>query len=236
MANVDKDIAAENARWTFSNISDSFEAHVSKSVPLYEEGHDLVCRYSDFFVKDQSLICELGCSTGALSRKLLARHKDRPAVRFLGIDPVEDMILKARERGGSDSRADYVCDDAMNVDMSGADLIVSYYTLQFIPPATRQFLVDKIYQSLNWGGAFLLFEKVRAPDARFQDYAAQIYADLKLDRGFSTDEIVHKTRSLKGVLEPFSTQGNIDLLRRAGFVDVSSILKWVCFEGFLAIK
>ena len=124
----------------------------------------------------------------------------------------------------------------MNVDMAGADLIVSYYTLQFVPPATRQYLVDKVYQSLNWGGAFLLFEKVRAPDARFQDYAAQIYADFKLDGGFSTDEIVNKTRSLKGVLEPFSTQGNVDLLKRAGFVDVSSIMKWVCFEGFLAIK
>ena len=146
------------------------------------------------------------------------------------------MVQKARERGASDSRAEYVCDDAMNVDMAGADLIVSYYTLQFVPPATRQYLVDKIYQSLNWGGAFLLFEKVRAPDARFQDYAAQIYADFKLDGGFSTDEIVNKTRSLKGVLEPFSTQGNVDLLKRAGFLDVSSIMKWVCFEGFLAIK
>ena len=236
MTSVDKDIAADNARWTFSNISDSFEEHVRKSVPLYEEGHDLVGRYSDFFVKDRSLVCEIGCSTGALSRKLLARHQDRGQLRFLGIDPVEDMVQKARERGGSDSRAEYMCDDAMNVDMAGADLIVSYYTLQFVPPATRQYLVDKIYQSLNWGGAFLLFEKVRAPDARFQDYAAQIYADFKLDGGFSTDEIVNKTRSLKGVLEPFSTQGNVDLLKRAGFVDVSSIMKWVCFEGFLAIK
>ncbi|MEK7298654.1 MAG: methyltransferase, partial [Candidatus Margulisiibacteriota bacterium] len=41
---------------------------------------------------------------------------------------------------------------------------------------------------------------------------------------------------LKGVLEPFSTQGNLDLLKRAGFVDVTSVMKYICFEGFLAIK
>lgn len=226
----------ENARWTFSNIRDSFESHVKKSVPLYEEGHDLVCKYSDFFVKEKSLVCEIGCSTGALSRRLLEWHKDRKGIKFIGIDPVEDMIMKAREVGGVDSRVEYICDDALNVDMDGVDLVVSYYTLQFVQPATRQFLVDKIYKSLNWGGAFILFEKVRAPDARFQDYASQVYCDYKIDQGFSCDEIINKTRSLKGVLEPFSTQGNLDIMKRAGFADISTILKWVCFEGFIAIK
>jgi tRNA (cmo5U34)-methyltransferase len=45
-----------------------------------------------------------------------------------------------------------------------------------------------------------------------------------------------KTRSLKGVLEPFSTQGNIQLLKRSGFKDIMTVFKYGCFEGFLAIK
>ncbi len=45
-----------------------------------------------------------------------------------------------------------------------------------------------------------------------------------------------KARSLKGVLEPFSSQGNLDLMRRAGFVDIMTVYKYICFEGFLAIK
>ena len=63
-----------------------------------------------------------------------------------------------------------------------------------------------------------------------------IYAETKLERGFSAEEIINKTLSLKGVLEPFSTQGNMDLLRRAGFEDIMTVMKNVCFEGFLAIK
>ena len=34
---------------------------------------------------------------------------------------------------------------------------------------TKSRNIKKIYKSLNWGGGFIMFEKVRAPDARFQD-------------------------------------------------------------------
>ncbi len=82
----------------------------------------------------------------------------------------------------------------------------------------------------------MLFEKVRAPDARFQDMIVSLYNDYKQREGFSADEILNKTSSLKSVLEPFSTEGNLGLLRRAGFVDVTTVMKYLCFEGFLAIK
>ena len=85
-------------------------------------------------------------------------------------------------------------------------------------------------------GAFLLFEKVRAPDARFQDMMSSIYVDYKLDRGYTPDQIVSKSKSLKGVLESFSSQANIDLMKRAGFVDIMSVMKYVCFEGFIGVK
>jgi tRNA (cmo5U34)-methyltransferase len=65
---------------------------------------------------------------------------------------------------------------------------------------------------------------------------AQLYNDFKYRNGFSPEEIVEKARSLKGVMEPFSTQGNLDLMARAGFKDVVTVQKYLCFEGFLAIK
>lgn len=236
MTVIDGSIAASNAAWTFDGISSDFDDHVRKSVPLYDEGHDLVCKYSDFFVRSGSTIYEIGCSTGVLTRKLRAWHAGRSDIKIVGIDPVSDMVQYARERTPSDDRVSYLCEDAFDVDMVDADVIVAYYVMQFVSPRVRQDLFDKVYSSLNWGGAFFLFEKVRAPDARFQDYAVQVYSDFKLDNGFSEESIVNKTRSLKGVLEPFSTQGNLDLLRRAGFVDLMTISKWVCFEGFVAIK
>lgn len=234
--NVDEDIEAQNAGWTFEGISNGFEDHVSKSVPFYEQGHELVCRYSDFFIQNGSVIYDVGCSTGALSRKLLNWHSRLPQIEVIGIDPVVDMIAMAEERGRQDDRGTFVCGDALTTEMKPADAVICYYCMQFVPPRIRQDLFNKIFGTLNWGGGFFLFEKVRAPDARFQDYGVQIYADYKLAQGFTHEQIVNKTRSLKGVLEPFSTQGNLDMLLRAGFKDITTIFKWVCFEGFLAIK
>ena len=117
-----------------------------------------------------------------------------------------------------------------------SDLIISYYTIQFIKPKFRQKIFDKIYKSLNHGGAFILFEKVRGSDARFQDIFTQIYHEFKVDKGFSKDQIYNKATSIRGVLEPFTSKANIDYMKRAGFKDITSILKYCCFEGFLAIK
>ena len=113
---------------------------------------------------------------------------------------------------------------------------MSFFTIQFIRPSVRQKLVNKIYKSLHWGGCFLYFEKIRANDARFQDIFNTTYNEFKINNNFTAEEIMQKTRSLKGVMEPFSTQGNIDLAMRSGFKDITTIFKYVCFEGFLAIK
>ena len=60
--------------------------------------------------------------------------------------------------------------------------------------------------------------------------------EYKIDQGYTSDEIISKSRSLKGILEPFSTKGNRDMLKRAGFVDILTVFKYGSFEGFLAIK
>jgi tRNA (cmo5U34)-methyltransferase len=229
-------ISAANANWSFGgNVSDTFDEHVSRSVPLYREGHDLVVEVADFFLSDGSVCYELGCSTAALTIKLAEANKGKD-VRFIGVDVEEGMVRKAREKCQGYPNVELLEADLVDMELEKADLIVAYYTMQFIKPRNRQLIFDRIYEALNWGGAFVCFEKVRAPDARFQDICSAIYTDYKLHQQYNPDEIVSKSRSLKGVLEPFSTQGNIDLMTRAGFVDIMTIQKYVCFEGYLAIK
>ncbi|MBW8638291.1 methyltransferase domain-containing protein [Hoeflea sp. WL0058] len=236
MGKVDPKIEAPNAGWSFENISDAFDEHVERSVPLYNEGHDLVCQLSDFFLPPDAVVTELGTSTGVLCSRFLKHNSDRDDIRYVGIDVVGSMVSKASERLANDRRAEFFEADVLTHSFERSSMVISYYCLQFIPPRTRQTVFDIVYNTLDWGGAFVLFEKVRAPDARFQDVCGQIYQEYKLQRNFNESEILNKQRSLKGVLEPFSTQGNLDLMKRAGFVDVMSIMKWVNFEGFLAIK
>jgi len=230
---------ANRANWKFNGeVVELFDKHISRSVPLYKEGHDLICDMSDFFIKPDSLCYEIGCSTGTLILKLAAHNQTKPEARFVGIDIEKDMIEKAQDKASKTKglNVSFIADDVTQLELDSADLIVCYYTVQFIKPSVRQKLIDRLYEKLNWGGALLLFEKVRGADARFQDILCALYNDYKIREGYSADEIIAKSRSLKGVLEPFSTQGNLDMLKRAGFVDINTVQKYLCFEGFLAIK
>jgi tRNA (cmo5U34)-methyltransferase len=235
--NVGEGILAGNAAWSFGGKTvDAFAEHVRRSIPMYGNGHDLVCELSDFFVKSDSLIYELGTSLGELLLKLANHHRHQGGCKWMGIDIEPDMVEKARAATHGERNISIEVADLVTCDLEQTDLIVSYYCIQFVSPRHRQAVINKIYNALNWGGAFIWFEKVRGPDARFQDILSALYVDYKLEQKYTPEEIVAKSRSLKGVLEPFSTQGNLDLLARAGFSDVMTVFKYICFEGFLAIK
>ena len=239
MKKTGDNISSENANWKFSGkMVNEFDSHVSKSVPIYNRGHELIIKLSDYFIKDDSTVYDIGCSTGNLLINLSKHNKNKVNTKYIGIDVEKDMIKYANseKKKLNLNKLEFINDDAVTFNLDNSDFIISFFTIQFIHPKHRQTVIDKIYKSLNWGGAFLFFEKVRYNDARFQDIFTTLYNDYKLDMGYSPEEIINKTRSLKGVMEPFSTQGNLDLLERAGFKDITTVVTDICFKGFLAIK
>ena len=224
--------------WEFGgNTPQSFDEHISKSVPGYSFGQSLIASYSDYFINlTPKLIYDLGCSTGSLLSKIEERHKSKD-VSYVGIDIVPEMLEVAKKRKYiNPSRFSFLSQDLMNVDFKSSSIITSYYTLQFILPSVRQNLVNKIYNSLAWGGAFFVFEKTRGPDGRFQDMNSHVYNEYKLNQGYKPEEIFSKSRSLAGVLEPFSDNGNYEMFKRAGFQDIEYIFTNICFKGWICIK
>ena len=236
---VGDQIKAERASWNFDGvIPENFDNHVSRSVPGYLEGHEIIASLTDFFVTQKdSKIVDIGSSTGSLINKLYSRHKDKQ-LNFIGIDPVQKMCNIANQKNIKNKcSTNFYCSDFLNFEIKGkVSIYISYYTMQFIHPSIRQEFINKVYSTLEWGGAFFLFEKIRAPDARFQDYMTQVYNDFKLRNGYEIKEIYKKSESIRGVLEPFSEKGNIDLFLRAGFKDFSTIYHNICFRGWLLIK
>ena len=128
-------IIAENASWSFGGENfEHFSTHVKRSVPFYEQGHQLICSLSDFFVQADSICYELGTSVGALIYKLAERHSNKSEVRWIGIDKEEPMIAKAKTLNPGVSNVELVVDDINLFAYEKCDLIVAYYVIQFIPP------------------------------------------------------------------------------------------------------
>ena len=138
------------------------------------------------------------CRRGSCSDSWPSTTVASPEVRWIGIDPIEPMVEKARTHCHGQENIELLVGDAVEFEYEKADLFLSYYCIQFIPPRYRQELIDRIYERLNWAR----FDHVREgqrTDARFQDIMVSLYNDFKVKNGFTADEILNKTSSLKGV-------------------------------------
>ena len=233
---IDNNIFQNKQEWSFAKkIAPKFDAHIKKSIPFYEEYQWLCSEISDYFVKDKSIIYDIGCSTGSFTKQLAQRHKNKKKIKFYGIDVVPEMI-KFAKKNNSQKNITYLLNNISKYKFLKSDFIISFYTVQFINQKYRQKIINNIFKSLNWGGGFFFAEKVRSYDARTQDMNNEVYKEWKARQGFSDEEINSKTKSLKGILDPFSSKGNLEMLKRAGFKDFSVIAKFVSFEIVLAIK
>lgn len=225
--------------WNFSGkVAENFIDHAKKSIPGYSEGHNLIVSLSDFFLENNSICYDIGSSTGELLFKL-SNYTNKKVKKFIGIEFEKNMIKlsnKNRKKFDKKNNIRFIHNTIQKIKLEPSNMIISYYTLQFIPPRIRQIIINKIFKSLRWGGCFVMFEKIRGEDARFQDIYTSLYSDFKEKNKLPISEIFNKQKSLRGILEPFSNYGNVSMLKRAGFKDISCIYQNISFKGYLAIK
>lgn len=152
-SSVGNSITAPASGWSFSgNMSERFDEHVAKSVPDYHSMHRLILKLSDFFVRQDSLVYDIGCSTGTLTKQLGQRFEGgRDSARVIGVDIEPEMVTFAT-RHNRHSAVHYLASDILEVELGKSDLVILNLTAQFIPPKNRSVLVQRIWSALNWGG------------------------------------------------------------------------------------
>lgn len=125
------------------------------------------------------------------------------------------------------------------VDIAGIcniDLVLSLYTLQFLPLWKRKKVLQRIYNGLVEGGAFIFVEKIRAENSLFEDIWNDLYWDFKQENGLNEQQVIKKAQSLRGVLIPLSLTENLSLLSDVGFQCMDTFIKWHNFAGIIAVK
>lgn len=224
--------------WSFSNnIANKFEKHIERSVPYYLESHNMIINLSDFFLFNGSRCYDLGSSTGNLLNKL-SQKTNKKKLDLIGIEIEPEMIKLSKKNKfkNKDVKLSFLKKDILTYKLKNSNLITSFYTMQFIHPSHRQKIFNMIYKTLNYGGAFIMFEKIRGNDARFENIINSMYLDFKESNKFKSSEILNKSQSLRGVLEPFTNNGNLGFLKRSGFKDIQTIFQFLNFKGYLCIK
>jgi tRNA (cmo5U34)-methyltransferase len=128
----------------------------------------------------------------------------------------------------------FVVSAVEEMEFQRADLIVCFYTLQFVPLRHRQALLSRLRRALEPCGMLILFEKTLSATGLEQDISEGGYLEFKRRRGFSNSEIIEKRRSLRGILQPLSAAQNYALLQRAGFTKIMHVFRWLMFDGVVA--
>ena len=153
---------SKNASWSFrGEVFKNFDKHIQKSVPMYEECRNLFLFLTDFFLQENSKIFDLGSSTGTFLKMVSSRHDLKSKkIKCIGMDSVKEMIKYAKINIKGRENVVFKNCNILKQNFKNSCIISSFYTIQFISPSKRQFLIDKIYKDLNWGGAFLWLRKL----------------------------------------------------------------------------
>jgi len=216
-----------------------FDDMVARSVPYYDEIQRLQVDLAVEFLPDrESLVCDLGCSTGT-TLHLLASHPRCPKeTRFLGIDNSSAMLEKAREKlKDVGDRAELLeADLNAGVELRSCRIVFLNWTLQFVRPLYREALVRRIFEALEPGGALFLSEKVLLQNSFLNRLYIEHYLRYKRSRGYSDTEIQRKREALENVLVPYRLEENRLMLERAGFGTIDPFFRWLNFACILAVK
>lgn len=218
--------------WQFNKeIVSIFDEHIKKSVPLYKMFHKDIVDMSVYFAQKNSSIVDIGTSTGVLASDLYEINKDRN-IECIGIDIEEDMIYEASKRY---PQVKFECANALSFDYTNVSVVTAMLTLQFLSKKDREYLLKKIHDEMNLGGAVFIVEKIRTNNLEIHDIYNDIYYDFKRE-SFSDTEILEKNISLRGIMKPLTLDKNIEILNNAGFSTYDIFLKYNNFVGILAVK
>ena len=226
------------ADFTFAHREEGFDEHIEKSIRGYSNLLEDVISMSRYFVENDTNIVDIGCSTGKLTKAMIEHNEDHCSHgKYVGIEIAEGFFkdLENRKEELKLYDVDFVLDDIRNYEFTNCSLVTSIFTLQFMSKKDRLNVIEKIYDGLNDGGAFIFAEKTICENALVQDMITFNYYDYK-SKSFDADDILDKERTLRHMMKPNTWNEINSMIHEAGFSDVQPFWRNHAFVGALAIK
>ena len=135
-----------------------------------------------------------------------------------------------------ESAVEILCADIREIEIENASMVILNFTLQFLPPADRTLLLQKIHRGLNPGGVLVLSEKFRFDDTVVNELLTELHHDFKRANGYSELEVSQKRTALENVMRTDSIETHKVRLSQIGFSHVELWFQCFNFGSMIAIK
>lgn len=169
-----------------------------------------------------SKILEIGVGEGDLTKYVL---KENNGISIDCLDISQDMLDLANENLSKfKDRLNFICADALGFLKENSpkyDLIISSWTIHNFPWSDKLSLFQEIFSSLNFGGKFLLMDKLY-PDISEQSkqlFDLQIKRYVYLSEELKNEIIAHEKQDLLDDYRMEETQ-TINELKKIGFKNI----------------
>lgn len=230
------------ADFTFAHRQEGFDEHIDWSIRGYSNLLGDIIGFSRYFVEGNTNVVDLGCSTGKTTERMLLHNKDHcKDATYVGVEIAEgffdnlDERLKTLTKKEPWAQVEFHKGDVRDYEFDNCSLVTSIFTLQFMPKKDRETVIERIYDGLNVGGAFIFAEKIYTENAFIQDMLTFNYYDFKCQK-FDYDDIMSKEQTLRHMLKPNTWKEIEDMLMGAGFKSVQVFWQNFLFLGAIAIK
>jgi tRNA (cmo5U34)-methyltransferase len=215
-----------------------FPDMIARSVPGYTLLLPLIGQIASRYAQPHSRCYDLGCSLGAVTLAL-RQQIQQPGCQITAVDNSPAMLAQCEEiigRSGAGVPVDLVEGDICQIPIRQASVVVLNFTFQFVPPAQRDELVQRIFDGLLPGGVLILSEKVIFEPAELDELLVTLHHDFKRANGYSDLEISQKRTALENVLISETVPQHQARLRQAGFASADLWFQAFNFVSLLAIK
>jgi len=234
-----RDETLPDGKWEFNaDVASVFEDMLSRSIPGLSDLRNQIKFIVGHTMPLGGSILEIGCSDGQQIESIKELENEISIIKIYGVDNSQEMLDIADAKCG-----DYA--KLMNHDITKGmprfiggplkyDLILCVLTLQFIPIELRPKILKSIKNSVRNGGRFIFVEKVIFPDDEAQTLLTKVYHAIKMQNGYTLEQVIAKNESLRNVLVSQTIESNTQMLKAAGFTSVSTFWQNTAFVGWVA--
>ncbi|MGI5309334.1 carboxy-S-adenosyl-L-methionine synthase CmoA [Rheinheimera sp. WS51] len=219
-------------------VADVFPDMIQRSVPGYHTIIQTIGKLTAKFQQSNSHYYDLGCSLGAATLAM-RRNLSVDNCKIIAVDNSNAMVERC-ERHIQSFRSDVPVEvqlaDIRKLNISNAAVVVINFTLQFLPKADRDQLIQQIYAGLKPGGLLILSEKFIHPHNTENELLIDLHHDFKRANGYSELEVSQKRTALENVMQPDTLQQHASRLSQAGFSQHTVWFQCFNFCSMLAIK
>lgn len=138
--------------WTFDErVAEVFPDMIQRSVPGYSNIISMIGMLAERFVQPDSRVYDLGCSLGAATLSM-RRNIKVPGCNIVAVDNSPAMVERCRrhiDAFRAETPVSVIEADIRDIDIENASMVVLNFTLQFLEPADRLRLLEKIYRGLR---------------------------------------------------------------------------------------